>query len=113
MPAAIITHEKKFPVAKTLFMTRYVEQIHSVVKVLNEPDEATADEDEGWPLVNNLIDTGATVKETRRILLNAHFAWVSPRDPEWSLVVVFTCRALVVNSARSVRPGRSRACCCP
>ena len=76
MPAAIIARELSIHVVDTLCISSYDEQILGKVNVLKRPEQATADGGEGWLLIDDLVDTGTTAREARRILPKAYFATV-------------------------------------
>ena len=77
VPAAIIARELNIFVVDTLCISAYDEQVmESAVKVLKTPERAAETGGEGWLLIDDLVDTGATAREARRILPKAHFATV-------------------------------------
>lgn len=76
VPAAIIAREMNLRVVDTLCIASYDEQVQEPLRVLKVPEEAARDHGRGWLLVDDLVDTGATAKEARRVLPHAHFATV-------------------------------------
>jgi xanthine phosphoribosyltransferase len=76
VPAAIIAREMEIRVIDTLCITSYDEQVQGNVDILKTPDDAVAVEGEGWLLIDDLVDTGATAKAARGLLPKAHFATV-------------------------------------
>lgn len=76
VPAAIIARELNIFVVDTLCISTYDEQVMGTLNVLKIPERAAAEEGEGWLLIDDLVDTGTTAKEARRILPKAHFATV-------------------------------------
>jgi len=76
VPAAIIARELSIYVVDTLCISSYDEQVMGKVNVLKVPEQAATEAGEGWLLVDDLVDTGTTAKEARRILPKAHFATV-------------------------------------
>jgi len=76
VPAAIIAREMELRVVDTLCIASYDHKSQGEVKVLKTPDEATRDGGKGWLMIDDLVDTGATAKEARRLLPHAHFATV-------------------------------------
>lgn len=76
VPTAIIARELNIFLVDTLCISTYDEQVIESSNVLKVPDQAVAEEGEGWLLVDDLVDTGATAKEARKILPKAYFATV-------------------------------------
>ncbi len=76
VPAAIIARELNIFVVDTLCISTYDEQVMGTLNVLKIPERAAAEEGDGWLLIDDLVDTGTTAKEARRILPKAHFATV-------------------------------------
>ncbi|MCG8507622.1 MAG: xanthine phosphoribosyltransferase, partial [Rhodospirillales bacterium] len=73
----------------TLCISTYDEQVIEESNVLKIPDQAVAEEGEGWLLVDDLVDTGATAKEARKILPKAYFATVYAKPK--GRKCVYTC----------------------
>ncbi len=76
VPAAILARELDVRVVDTLCISSYDEQVQQSVAVLKRPERAVDSQGEGWLLVDDLVDTGATAREARRILPKAHFATI-------------------------------------
>lgn len=76
VPAAIVAREMSIHVVDTLCITTYDEQVKGNLKILKEPESAIKTEGEGWLLVDDLVDTGTTMKAARERLPKAHFATV-------------------------------------
>jgi len=76
VPAAIIAREMELRVVETLCIASYDHQAQGQVKVLKTPEQAMIDQGEGWLMIDDLVDTGATAKEARRLLPKAYFATV-------------------------------------
>jgi xanthine phosphoribosyltransferase len=76
VPAAIVAREMGIYVVDTLCISTYDEQKMGVVKVLKLPQAAMEDDGEGWLLIDDLVDTGITAKEARRLLPKVLFATV-------------------------------------
>jgi len=76
VPAAIIAREMEIRIVDTLCITTYDEQVQGNLSVLKVPDQAIAEDGEGWLLIDDLVDTGTTAKEALRLLPKAHFATV-------------------------------------
>ena len=76
VPAAIVARELNIFYVDTLCISTYDEQVIEKANVLKTPAQAVEDEGEGWLLVDDLVDTGTTAREARRILPKAHFATI-------------------------------------
>ena len=76
VPAAIIAREMEIRVVDTLCITSYDEQEQGDLKVLKVPEQARKNNGEGWLLIDDLVDTGETIKAIRSSLPNAHYATV-------------------------------------
>ena len=86
VPAAIVAREMSIHVVDTLCITTYDEQVMGNLKILKKPEEAVADGGAGWLLIDDLVDTGTTMKAARDILPNAHFATVYAKPKGQKLV---------------------------
>ena len=76
VPAAIIARELDLRLVDTLCISSYDEQVQESILVLKTPEGAAQNGGEGWLLIDDLVDTGATAKEARRILPKVHFATI-------------------------------------
>lgn len=76
VPATILAREMEIRHIDTLCVVSYDEQRHGEVEVIKTPTEACADKGAGWLLVDDLVDTGATMKVARELLPEAHVATV-------------------------------------
>jgi len=76
VPAAILARELGLRIVETLCISSYDEQIQGKISVLKVPERAAKTGGEGWLLIDDLVDTGATAKEARKILPKAHFATI-------------------------------------
>ena len=74
VPAAIVAREMSIHVVDTLCITSYDEQVQGKLNILKRPDAAMEDGGKGWLLIDDLVDTGTTMRAARDILPNAHFA---------------------------------------
>lgn len=86
VPAAIVAREMSIHVVDTLCITTYDEQVKGNLKILKEPEEATKSGGKGWLLIDDLVDTGTTMKAARELLPNAHFATVYAKPQGLELV---------------------------
>ena len=86
VPAAIVAREMDLRLIDTLCIAAYDGQAMGDAQVLKLPDLAVADKGEGWLLVDDLVDTGTTLRVARDILPKAHFATVYAK-PEGATMV--------------------------
>ncbi len=86
VPAAIVAREMSIHTVDTLCITTYDEQVKGRLKILKKPDAAMAEGGKGWLLIDDLVDTGTTLKAAREILPNAHFATVYAKPKAINLV---------------------------
>ena len=76
VPAAILARELGLRVVDTLCISSYDEQVQGSITVLKIPERAAETGGEGWLLIDDLVDTGATAKEARNVLPKAHLATI-------------------------------------
>jgi len=73
VPAAIIARELDIRLVDTVCVSSYDWQDHrGEIEVL----KSMATDDQGWLLIDDLVDTGRTAKVVREMLPKAHFATV-------------------------------------
>ncbi len=89
VPAAIVAREMSLRIVDTLCISSYDEQVRGRVNVLKVPEQAAACGGEGWLMVDDLVDTGTTAKEARRILPKAYFATVYAKPAGLPFVDMF------------------------
>ena len=76
VPAAIIAREMDIRHIDTLCIATYDEQYIGDVNVIKKPAEAVKDKGEGWLMIDDLVDTGTTIKTAREFLPKCHVATV-------------------------------------
>ena len=74
VPAAIVARELDIRLIDTFCVLSYSQKTQGDIKVLKE--SSVADNGEGWLIVDDLVDTGETIKAIRSSLPNAHYATV-------------------------------------
>ena len=84
VPAAIVAREMDIRVVETLCIASYDETRQGAVQVLKAP--TAAGDGAGWLLIDDLVDTGATAREARRVLPHAHFATLYAKPQARALV---------------------------
>ncbi len=76
VPAAIIAREMGIRHIDTLCIATYDEQYIGDVNVIKKPADAVNDKGKGWLMIDDLVDTGMTMKTAREFLPNCHVATV-------------------------------------
>ena len=76
VPAAIIAREMGIRHIDTLCIATYDEQYIGDVNVIKKPADAVRDKGKGWLMIDDLVDTGMTMKTAREFLPNCHVATV-------------------------------------
>ena len=74
VPAAIVARELDIRLIDTFCVLSYNQKTKGEIKVLKEAN--VANNGEGWLIVDDLVDTGETIKAIRSSLPNAHYATV-------------------------------------
>ena len=74
VPAAIVARELDIRLIDTFCVLSYNQKTKGDVKVLKV--SSVANTGEGWLIVDDLVDTGETIKAIRSSLPNAHYATV-------------------------------------
>ena len=74
VPAAIVARELDIRLIDTFCVLSYNQKTKGDIKVLKE--SSVANNGENWLIVDDLVDTGETIKAIRLSLPNAHYATV-------------------------------------
>ena len=74
VPAAIVARELDIRLIDTFCVLSYNQKTKGDIKVLKE--SSVLNNGEGWLIVDDLVDTGETIKAIRSSLPNAHYATV-------------------------------------
>ena len=74
VPAAIVARELDIRLIDTFCVLSYSQKTKGEVKVIKK--SSVANNGEGWLIVDDLVDTGETIKAIRSSLPNAHYATV-------------------------------------
>jgi xanthine phosphoribosyltransferase len=69
---AVVARELDIRIIDTLCITSYDEFRQSALTILKSA--AAADSGKDWLIIDDLVDTGRTAQEVRRLLPEAHFA---------------------------------------
>lgn len=76
VPATILARELELRYVDSLCIATYDEQDMGEVNIIKKPEEACADGGAGWLLVDDLVDTGTTMKVAKTMLPASHVATV-------------------------------------
>ena len=87
VPAAVVARELEIRLLDTLCITSYDESKQGKLSVLKSA--AAADSGKGWLIIDDLVDTGRTAKEVRKLVPHAHFATVYAKPAGRPLVDTF------------------------
>src|SRR5215813_7575375 len=94
VPAAVVARELEIRLIDTLCITSYddvqqgkLDVHHGKLRVV-KPAMA-AEKGEGWLIIDDLVDTGRTAQEVRKLLPQAHFATVYAKPAGRPLVDTF------------------------
>ena len=74
VPAAVVARELEIRIIDTICIASYqgdTQEKLNVMKAVKLDDKG-----EGWLIIDDLVDTGDTAREVRKMLPNAHFATV-------------------------------------
>lgn len=86
VPAAFLAREMDLRLVDTLCIQSYDGRNQTSLEILKQPTEAVNDAGQGWLLVDDIADTGETLKAAREILPHAHFATVYAKPAGKGLV---------------------------
>ncbi|GAB6052803.1 xanthine phosphoribosyltransferase [Magnetospira thiophila] len=90
VPAAIVAREMEIRLIDTLCIATYEEQeMGAQAKILKAPEQAVAEQGAGWLLIDDLVDTGTTLRAARELLPKAHFATLYAKPEGQPLVDTF------------------------
>ncbi len=87
IPAAIIARELEIRLVETVCIATYDEEAIGETRVMKAP--LAAGDGEGFLIVDDLVDTGATARCVRQMLPKAHLATVYAKPAARSLVDSF------------------------
>lgn len=89
VPAAIVARDMDLRIVETLCIASYDDRIQAEVQVLKPPVQALDDGGDGWLMIDDLVDTGATARKARAMLPKAHFATLYAKPDGRPLVDTF------------------------
>ncbi len=73
----------------TLCITTYDDRTKGSANILKTPEAAVAVKGTGWLVVDDLADTGETLRAARTLLPNAHFVTIYAKPDGLALVDTF------------------------
>lgn len=76
IPAGIIARELEIKTIETIGISSYDDQSQGELKLVKNIDTALVGNGEGWLVIDDLVDSGATAKMIRQMLPKAHIATV-------------------------------------
>lgn len=85
VPAAIISRELELRLVDTVCIASYAGRNQGEIEIL----KSTADDGDGWLLVDDLVDTGKTARLVRDMVPKAHFATIYAKPAGRPLVDTF------------------------
>ena len=89
VPAAVVARALELRLVETLCAASYTGREQDEVQILKPPTAALDDAGEGWLVIDDLVDTGATVRAARELLPRAHFATLYAKPDGEALVDTF------------------------
>ena len=60
----------------TICISTYEDKARGEPKIIKAPERASVESGKGWLLIDDLVDTGVTMRAARALLPNAHVATV-------------------------------------
>jgi xanthine phosphoribosyltransferase len=89
VPAAIVARELDLRIIDTICASSYDHQSQRGLEVLKAPSVEGLGDGTGWLVIDDLVDTGATAAEARRLLPKAHIATIYAKPLGRPLVDTF------------------------
>ncbi len=89
VPAAVLARELNIRLVDTLCVVSYDERVKGIVEVRKMPERALADIGDGWLLIDDIVDSGDTIRTARDILPEAHFSAVYAKPAGRDLIDTF------------------------
>ncbi|MFL2781677.1 MAG: xanthine phosphoribosyltransferase [Rhodospirillales bacterium] len=80
IPAAIIAREMDIRNIDTICIATYDEKNIGDVNLIKIPEKACEEEGRGWLMIDDLVDTGTTIKAARELLPKCHIATVYAKE---------------------------------
>ncbi|MGY8990545.1 MAG: xanthine phosphoribosyltransferase [Rhodospirillales bacterium] len=89
VPAAILARELDIRLIETVCVASYEDQKAGPVEILKPPGHALKSQGNGWLLIDDIVDTGATVRAIRELLPKAFFATLYAKSKTKDLVDLY------------------------
>ena len=80
IPAAIIAREMDIRNIDTICISTYDEKDMGDVNMIKIPENASKERGEGWLMIDDLVDTGTTIKAAKELLPDCHIATVYAKE---------------------------------
>ena len=80
IPAAIIAREMDIRNIDTICIATYDEKSMGDVNLIKIPEKACEEKGQGWLMIDDLVDTGTTIKAARKLLPECHIATVYAKE---------------------------------
>jgi len=89
VPAAIVAREMEIRVLDTICISTYEDKARGEPKIIKAPERAAVESGKGWLLIDDLVDTGVTMRAARALLPHAYVATVYAKPEGTSFVDVY------------------------
>ncbi len=89
VPAAILARALDIRLIETICLMSYQDRTLGPIDILKKPERAMTNGGQNWLIIDDIVDTGATVKATRELLPKAVFATIYVKPPTRNLVDLF------------------------
>ena len=76
VPAAIVAREMDIRVLDTICISTYEDRARGEPKIIKAPERASIEQGKGWLLIDDLVDTGVTMRAAKALLPHAFVATV-------------------------------------
>jgi len=89
IPAAIIAREMDIRNIDTICIATYDEKNIGEVNMIKVPEKACEEKGKGWLMIDDLVDTGTTIKAAKELLPDCHIATVYAKEMGRPAVDIF------------------------
>jgi xanthine phosphoribosyltransferase len=92
VPAAIVAREMNIRMLDTMCVSTYEDRAKGTPQLLKKPEAAVAVGGKDWLVIDDLVDTGETLRVAQAILPHAHFAAIYGKPAGIPLVDTYVHR---------------------